>query len=218
MPEEPLLIDYPDYDRGEVVPFLPAGAVRILDVGCASGGFASHLDDREAYGLEPNPRAAASARLVYREVYEGVFPEAVPPGSTFDCLVFNDVLEHFVDPYSAVRAATRFLDPGGCVVASLPNMRYMRVLKRLVVDADWTYDPTGGVLDMTHLRWFTQKTMCSLFEDNGFVVESITPINVLTTWKARLLSLVPRLADLPVQQFVVVARPAGGQNVPSPRG
>lgn len=202
-----MLTDYPDYDRREVLPFLPADAGRILDVGCASGAFGSLLQDREAYGLEPNPRAATLARSQYIHVYNGIFPGALPAGVTFDCIVFNDVLEHFVDPYSAVRQTARFLAPGGSVVASLPNMRYMRVIKRLIVNADWTYDPAGGVLDETHLRWFTHKTMRTLFEDNGFVVERMAPINVETTWKARALQLLPSFADMAAKQFVIVARP-----------
>ena len=207
VPAQPMLMDYPDYDRREVLPFLPADARRILDVGCASGAFGSLLHDREAYGLEPNPRAAAVARSRYRHVYEGLFPAALPAGATFDCIVFNDVLEHFVDPYSAVRETAGILAPGGCVLASLPNMRYMRVIKRLIVNADWTYDPAGGVLDQTHLRWFTHKTMRTLFEDNGFVVERMAPINVEATWKARALQLVPSFADMAAKQFVIVARP-----------
>ena len=206
MPSEPMMVDYPDYDRREVLPFLPTDAHRILDVGCASGGFGGHLRDREAFGLEPNVRAAALARSQYHDVFVGTFPDAVPVGEKFDCIVFNDVLEHLVDPYLAVRDTARYLKPGGSVLASIPNMRYMRVIRRLVINADWTYDPNGGVLDATHLRWFTHKTMRGLFEDNGFIVEMMAAINVDTGWKARLLSLLPTFADMPARQFVIVAR------------
>src|SRR5438067_790332 len=122
VPEDPLITNYGDYERAEVVPFVPRSARRILDVGCARGAFGRALGAREVYGVEPNPEAADVAAASYREVYRGPFPEAVPAGTTFDCIVFNDVLEHFVDPYAAVRATNQFLAPGGCVVASIPNM------------------------------------------------------------------------------------------------
>ena len=202
-----MITAYPDFERREVLPFLPVGALRVLDVGCASGGFGRALGDRESYGIEPNADAAVLAKPFYRKVYRGVFPDDVPAGETFDCIVFNDVLEHFVDPYSAVRACLDRLRPDGRVVASIPNMRHMRVIKNLLVRADWTYQD-AGILDRTHLRWFTYKTMRSLFEDNGFVVEQVAPINVETSWKAKVLRRIPPLADMVAEQFVVVARPA----------
>lgn len=207
MLDDALLNEYPAWTRAEVAPFLPDDARRILDVGCGVGGFAAHLQGREAFGLEPNDAAADRAERHYVEVYRGAFPDAVPAGARFDCIVFNDVLEHLVDPWGAVRDCHAMLSDGGRVVASIPNMRYMRVLRRLVINADWTYD-NFGVLDRTHLRWFTYKTMRSLFEDGGFEVELLEPINVERGWKARILLAIAPLADLAALQFVVVARPS----------
>ena len=204
--DDSLVNDYPAWSRGDVAPFLPREARRVLDVGCGSGGFAAHLTDREAYGLEPNEGAANLAAPHYKEVYRGVFPDAVPSGTTFDCIVFNDVLEHLIDPWAALRAAKSMLTESGCVVASIPNMRYMRVLRRLVVNADWTYT-SYGVLDRTHLRWFTYKTMRTLFEDSGFQVVTLEPINRESGWKARVIRAIPPVADMAALQFLVVARP-----------
>ncbi len=134
-----MLHNYDDCERREVVPFIPPGAKRILDVGCARGGFGALLTDREVYGVEPNPEAATVAAKRYRHVYRGVFPDVVPEGEVFDCIIFNDVLEHLVDPYAAVRDCRDYLAMDGHVVASIPNMRYVQVLKRLLFNADWTY-------------------------------------------------------------------------------
>jgi 2-polyprenyl-3-methyl-5-hydroxy-6-metoxy-1,4-benzoquinol methylase len=206
MLEKALVNTYPAWSRGEVLPYVPRDARRILDVGCGAGGFGAHLTARDVFGVEPNATAADLAAAHYQVVYRGVFPEAVPRGATFDCIVFNDVLEHLVDPWSAVRASIAMLTDRGTVIASIPNMRYMRVLRRLLFNADWTYQ-SYGVLDRTHLRWFTYKTMRKLFEDNGFVVDRLVPINVENGWKARLIRLVPYISDLAALQFVVVARP-----------
>ncbi len=205
MTREPMLHNYDDCERREVVPFIPPGAKRILDVGCARGGFGALLTDREVYGVEPNPEAATVAAKRYRHVYRGVFPDVVPEGEVFDCTIFNDVLEHLVDPYAAVRDCRDYLAMDGHVVASIPNMRYVQVLKRLLFNADWTYTDVG-VLDRTHLRWFTHKTMRSLFEENGFTVETLAPINVHEGRCGKVLIHIRPLADLAALQFVVVAK------------
>lgn len=200
-----MLSDYPDNQRAELMPFFPAQAKKILDVGCATGSFGKNLADREAYGLEPNEGAAVKARHHYRAVYHGTFPEAVPAGETYDCIVFNDVLEHLVDPYTVLRRSRDFLRPQGLVFASIPNVRYLRVVKRLLVNADWRYEDEG-VLDRTHLRYFTSKTMRLLFEDNGFEVKLIEPINLLQTWPGRVVRRVPGMQDMAAQQFVVIGQ------------
>lgn len=204
-----MLTDYPDYEYGEILPFIPASARRILNVGCGIGRFGSFLDGREVYGVDPNPETPSSSTQNYfRSVYHGSFPEVVPAGANFDCIVFNEVLEKLVDPSSAVRSCLTYLAPGGCVVATITNLRYMGALKGLIFNADWTYTD-AGVLDHRHLRWFTHKTGRTLFEQNGFMVDLVEPVNIETNWKARLLSLIPQLADMAALRFVVVAHPDG---------
>jgi 2-polyprenyl-3-methyl-5-hydroxy-6-metoxy-1,4-benzoquinol methylase len=188
------------------LPFVPNSARTILDVGCGAGGFGKMMTDREIVGIEPNPEAADAARPYYRTVVVGTYPAAVPRGERFDCVMFNDVLEHMVDPCAAIRETKQFLHPGGHIVASIPNMRFMRVMRRLIVNADWTYEDYG-VLDRTHLRWFTYKTMRLMFEENGYRVLEVAPINVEKGWKARVLAMLPPFADMVAQQYVVVAQP-----------
>lgn len=205
----PLLNHYSFQERREVLPFVPPGAHKILDVGCARGGFGSALRDgsaRQVFGVEPNPEAADAAAPHYESVYRGTFPEAVPEAERFDCVIFLDVLEHLTDPYATVRASRDMLLPGGTVLASLPNVRHASVLRRLLVHADWTYQDEG-ILDWTHLRFFTHKTMRSLFEDNGFRVEVLAPINQSQNLAGRVLRRLPPVRDMAAVQFVVVARP-----------
>lgn len=213
---------YWDVARTEMVPFVPTTATTLLDVGCGLGGFAAELKRRRPTmritGVEGDSKAAETARTRCDDVVVGLFPEALD-GRTFDCIVFNDVLEHMVDPWAALRAARASLNPGGAVVASIPNLRYFLVLYRLVVERDFTY-VADGVLDRTHLRFFTHRTASAMFEQCGLRVETTEAINqidptTLPPRYRRTLSTICRLRpdlghDLRAQQYAFVARPVGG--------
>ena len=128
--------------RPDMVPFVPLSG-RLLEIGCSSGGFAYSLRqagyDGEMWGLEPEPEAADEARSQFDHVITGFFPADIPSGELFDTVVFNDVLEHLVDPWEALRATRGVLTPDGKVVASIPNIRYWPVLRDLAFRGRWTY-------------------------------------------------------------------------------
>jgi 2-polyprenyl-3-methyl-5-hydroxy-6-metoxy-1,4-benzoquinol methylase len=110
-----------------MLPFAPVKCSRLLDVGCAEGAFGETLKRTrgiEVWGVEPTQSAAAIATAQLDEVIEGVFgPEINLPPRTSNCIFFNDVLEHMLDPESALRYARGLLTPEGVVVASIPNIR-----------------------------------------------------------------------------------------------
>ena len=206
--------DYPyDFDRPELVEFVPRGMTRILDVGCSTGRFARLLKQREpqleVWGVEPNAEAAGQAASELDRVFPGFFPDALPADAGhFDALIFNDVLEHMPEPWAVLAGAATLLSSNGVVIASIPNIRYWPVLGSLLLHGDFTYTPTG-VLDRTHLRFFTYKTMHHLFEGAGFQVLSCAPINInRSERKLRVLQrLVPKLGnDLSAMQYVLVAK------------
>src|SRR5262249_12512675 len=97
-------------------------------------------------------------------------------GKRFDCIVFNDVLEHMIDPYSALVYAKESLVPNGRVVASIPNVRYFDNVWSLLIDGSWEYCD-AGILDRTHLRFFTKKSIESMFVDLGYDIEVLKGIN-----------------------------------------
>lgn len=173
---------YPFDERREVLPYVPGAAARVLDVGCGRGGFGLALrranPNRTIWAIEEHPDFAAAAAPYYDRMLLGSFPDALTAsgGARFDCIVFNDVLEHLVDPWAALDAAAAHLSPGGAVVASIPNVRNVRTVVDLVVRGDWTYVDMG-VLDRTHLRFFTRKTIRNLFESAGMRVEDMGGIN-----------------------------------------
>jgi len=206
--------------RSEVAWFLPAGARTVLDVGCGRGGFGTSL--RSAYGsdvrlvgLEPVPDQAAAARASgdWDAVHVGYFPDDLPGDEgPFDLVVFNDVLEHMVDPWHALRACHDHLRPGGRVLATIPSIQYAPVLLK-VARGRWDY-ADDGTLDRTHLRFFTRATMVEMFEACGFRVDSCAGVNsVENRWASdpnRVRRLAKRglaraLGDARYVQFVVVA-------------
>lgn len=203
---------YPYDERPEVGPYVPTCTQRLLDVGCSRGGFGAGLrrqrPDLQLVGIESDAAAAREAAAFYDEMICGHFPQDVPSSNPFDCVVFNDVLEHLVDPWSALRAAVPLLGTGGTVVASIPNVRALRPLVELAVRGDWHYRDMG-ILDRTHLRFFTKRSMLRLFDESGFDVISINGIFPLgNRWHlAPILTCVMR--DIAYLEFVVVAQPRG---------
>ncbi len=191
-----------------MVPFVPVGARTVLDVGCSHGRFGAVLKERDPTvhltGVEPDPDAATGARAHYDRVVDGYFPDALPEGSSFDCIVFNDVLEHVTDPWSMLGRAAGLLAPGGTVVASIPNVRFVVVVRNLLWRGRWDYTD-WGVLDRTHLRFFTRASIEELFAGAGLRVRRLTPINPVRTRGAGL--LVGRFRDMRYPQFAVVADP-----------
>jgi 2-polyprenyl-3-methyl-5-hydroxy-6-metoxy-1,4-benzoquinol methylase len=190
-----------------MLPFIPSEAHRILDVGCSFGLFGQslRLSGRSAdlTGIEPNPPAADEATKSYDRVIVGLFPDDMPD-ETFDCIVMNDVLEHMEDPWSALAASTKYLTPNGRVVASIPNVRYIAVLLRLVVGGRWDY-ADSGILDVSHLRFFTRSSIVKLFAGEGYAIDRMEPFNPLVRKGASLFLRGP-LRDMRFMNFAVVAR------------
>jgi len=201
-----------DWDRHEVLPFVPGQCEAILDVGCGRGAFGELLKlqrpEARVSGIESVPDRAKQATERLDLVTCGSFPYDLPAGEAFDCIVFNDVLEHLADPWQAINHARSVLSGGhGYVVASIPNVQHYSVSIKLLLRGEWHY-VDAGILDRTHLRFFTKKSMRELFETQGFVVDIVAPINKSTgTWIDTLLALIPNLTEsICANQYVVVAR------------
>ncbi len=186
-------------------------------MGCGGGLFGRAVrrivgPEAHLVGVEPDlGRMAEGAADAYDTVREGCFPQAVEPGDgPFDCIFFNDVLEHLLDPWAAVRAARTMVVPEGRVVASIPNVAFFPVVVALVRHGRWDY-ADWGVLDRTHVRFFTRATMVELLEQGGFRVERVQGINSafgLAKWR-RFARAERIVGDAQWMQFVLVARPDG---------
>ncbi|WP_208095651.1 class I SAM-dependent methyltransferase [Nostoc sp. 106C] len=204
--------------RQEMLDFIPFSSKTILDVGCGGGNFGKYLKEErnvEVWGVELDKDAASIAAQKLDKVICAAFTNSLDlPKSNFDCIVFNDVLEHMVDPYSALVYAKEILNKQGVVVASIPNVRYFDNIWNLLVKKNWEYSD-WGILDKTHLRFFTKRSIISTFENLGYYVECIESINPLEKIHPRLVKrfnflniiLLNKIEDMRYLQFAVVARP-----------
>jgi SAM-dependent methyltransferase len=162
-------------ERPDAAALVPPGCRRVLEVGCGAGGLGRLLKARGCHvtGVELVPEAAEAARahldhVVTADVEADGLPFA--PGS-FDAVIFADVLEHLIDPWRVLREAADLLAPGGCVVASIPNVQHWDVLWRLA-RGRWDYRERG-IQDRGHLRFFTLSGIRRLFAQAGLTVERV---------------------------------------------
>lgn len=200
-----------DSDRPELFPFLPQTARTLLDVGCGSGAFGrllrSRRPDMELWAIEPDPVSARAAEDGFDHVVRGEFPNSQIPKGKFDVVLCADVLEHMREPEKALAACQDAMALGGVLIASIPNVRNWRdVLWPLLRHGTWTYTE-WGILDRTHLRFFTRRSIYSFFVDNGWSAASVTGINMHR--REKLLSVLSchLLDDFLFRQYVVIARP-----------
>lgn len=200
--------------RREMQAFVPAAAHRVLDVGCGAGAFAAGLKAARpglvAWGVELDTEAAALAAANLDRVLVGdaaaVLPELA--GERFDCIVLNDVLEHVLEPEQLLALLRPLVATGGCVVASVPNIRHHSAVVDLVFRGKWEYTDEG-ILDRTHLRFFTRASLPGLFAGGGFALQGATGINRTGSAKFKLFNLLTfgRFADMGCLQYACVARP-----------
>jgi SAM-dependent methyltransferase len=166
-------------ERPEVLALVPASARFAVDVGCGAGRLGHALKAMrpgiQVRGVEPVASQAALAKNVLDDVFVGPAEEPLPSHwPQPDCIIFADVLEHLVDPWALVKRYRDVLRPGGVCIASIPNVANKKVLLGLLKHR-WDYD-TWGLLDRTHLRFFTRDTAIELFEEAGFKVQSVQRI------------------------------------------
>jgi 2-polyprenyl-3-methyl-5-hydroxy-6-metoxy-1,4-benzoquinol methylase len=199
--------------RPEMLRFVPESAKRILDAGCGEGWFGEQLKTRqqaEVWGCELDPIAAKTAATRLDTIVSGDLSDTVHtlPEAHFDCIVLNDVLEHLVDPFELLRMLKAKLTDQGCIVCSIPNVRFWGVLKDLLWHKQWRYQK-GFVLDKTHLRFFTSKSIVDIMQAIGYDVMTLQGINPIASWKLACLNIVVfgALSDAKYLQFACVAKP-----------
>ncbi|MCL4768969.1 MAG: methyltransferase domain-containing protein [Burkholderiaceae bacterium] len=221
--------DFAHYHQGqrpEVLPWVPHGAHRVLDVGGGEGHFLALLRAERGCETHLSEYSAAVCALAAPKV-DFVWPGdflaldsaavaqragAMPGPGVFDCITFLDSLEHAADPGQWLDKAHGLLREGGCIVGSIPNVGHWSVVADLL-EGRWDYCPVG-IHCNTHLRFFTRRTVVDLLARHGFSVEAMEPTLVPTPthWRSHWLAtpgLETGLAELDAYAFLFRARKLG---------
>ena len=150
----------------------------VLEVGCGTGNTLRHLKElgaRDTFGIELNGKVAEVAKRNVDHLAVGDIESMEWPFArqVFDCIIFGDVLEHLRDPWGVIGKLSGLIPVGGQVVASFPNVRFYGVSIPLLFGGRWTYTEEG-ILDRTHLRFFTRQSAVELITEGGFMVRKVS--------------------------------------------
>jgi 2-polyprenyl-3-methyl-5-hydroxy-6-metoxy-1,4-benzoquinol methylase len=170
--------------RQEVMPFVPQDAKKILEIGCGKGAFRQNFPKEiEYWGVEPHRQSAIVASFSMTKVLIGdVFSvQEQMPDDYFDLIICNDVIEHIADTSALMQMIRAKLHDTGRIAGSIPNVRHAEVLYNLLIQRDWNYQPSG-VLDHTHLRFYTKNSIQALMQEHGFNLERLEGINLDLPW------------------------------------
>ncbi len=180
--------------RPDLLAFLPNTHrnLKILEVGCGAGNFRSNFSDGcEYWGIEPSQKAAKIAQQKLDKVLVGTFQEVFEelPIDYFDYVICADVIEHMENEVWFLQSIKKNMRNEALIVGSIPNVRYIWNLYSLLILKDWKYADIG-VLDRTHLRFFTKKSLIRTFKTNGYLIEKLNGINEISIGGGTLKSLI----------------------------
>ncbi len=167
--------------RHDIVALMTTGKdAHVLELGCGAGGTGKAVltagKAGRYTGIELSPDAAALATEALTRVILGNVEtmDAATLPQAQDSLIISEVLEHLIDPWAALTKLSTCLKPGAMVYASSPNVAQWHILRDLLRGRfDYT---ESGIMDATHLRWFTPATYRALFEQAGIEIMSLKPL------------------------------------------
>ena len=174
--------EYYDHFNADLYAAIPPAAGTVLEIGCGAGRLGSIYKERNPasryIGVELDAPAAAVAAgrldLVLCGAIEALDLDFL--SGQADCIVYGDVLEHLVDPWAVLKRHAALLSPTGKMVASIPNVQNWSIIVDLL-RGDWTYRDFG-LMDRTHVRFFTLNSIVALFEGAGLKVEGLGAVVV----------------------------------------
>ncbi len=181
---------------------------RVIEFGCGTGRFLeaykANTPSAECVGFEKFESAAQEAQERCNKVIVGDAEEVdlsihdFGPKS-FDLIIYGDVLEHFIDPWTTISKHISYLKPGGHICACIPNASHWSIIFELV-NGTFNYRESG-LLDRTHLRFFTKATIAELFQNAGLEIELLAPRSFQTKNTAHGMATLAKLFNKPLDQI-----------------
>jgi len=168
--------------RWEIIQLIPAGNHKILEVGCGAGHTLKKLKElskaNETVGIEINEQVTQGLSDTLDRLYVGDVETIDLPHTEncFDYIIFGDVLEHLIDPRRVLHNYKSLVRDDGYIIASIPNIKHYSVLLRLIFFDEFQYSD-AGILDRSHLRFFTKKEILKMFTDEKFEVVDLIPLD-----------------------------------------
>ncbi|WP_242142337.1 MULTISPECIES: bifunctional 2-polyprenyl-6-hydroxyphenol methylase/3-demethylubiquinol 3-O-methyltransferase UbiG [unclassified Bacillus cereus group] len=152
----------------------------VLDIGCSEGGLGAVIKEKgvRVSGIEAFSDAFEKAKQKLDHVLHGDIETMELPyeHEQFDCIIFGDVLEHLFDPWAVIEKVKPYVKKGGVILASIPNVAHISVIQSLLA-GNWTYTELG-LMDKTHIRFFTFNEMLRLFLKAGFSIQEVDRVYV----------------------------------------
>jgi 2-polyprenyl-3-methyl-5-hydroxy-6-metoxy-1,4-benzoquinol methylase len=168
-------LNYSMFSRPEILALItdPTDTpLKVLDVGCACGASLLSIKNKfpasEPHGIELDPGSWNIASKLFPVTQGNVEQDLDYPKEYFDYIIFGDVLEHLNQPEAVLVNMKRYLKPGGMILASIPNIMHISVIGDLLNGA-FTYQDSG-ILDRTHLRFFTKGEIFKMFSRAGYEI------------------------------------------------
>lgn len=161
-------------EKSRIHPHISQGPNVILDMGCGTGQLGRKLIEsdkaKELVGVDIYKPAIDEAAKYYHRIHHGDIELLdLKYKKYFDYVICGDVIEHLRDPWSMMEKIYGWLKDEGHIVVTIPNIRYWPVLKGLIFSGKWEY-VEAGVLDKTHLRFFTKKTFFTMLENANYKI------------------------------------------------
>jgi 2-polyprenyl-3-methyl-5-hydroxy-6-metoxy-1,4-benzoquinol methylase len=192
-------VSYYSSPRTEIDSLLPHSVSNILDVGAGCGTalvrIQSLYPSSIITGIDNSKTAIDNGKLDTQSLIIHDLNEGLPsrlPCSSYDLVLCLDVLEHLIQPDKLLNDIRPIISNNGCIIVSLPNLRYWQICYDLVVNGDFIYK-NQGIMDYTHVRWFTHRSAIRMFIETGFTVDSFKLHPGRVAGKKALLNLFPFL-------------------------
>lgn len=185
----------------DLLALIPSNARRVVEVGCMHGAMARAYRATnpavDYVGIDIDPDYAAVAAEACTQALAGDIEQfdaaALDKLFPSDCWIFGDCLEHLRDPWRLVKTIRGAIDPDGCLLACIPNAQHWSVQMRLATGL-FRYEDSG-LLDRTHVRWFTRITMLEMFAQAGWRVDSAAGRQIPTPAPEAVMDGIRRIAQ-----------------------
>lgn len=202
---------YSTFIRHEIISMIEENQdknIRVLEVGCACGATLLQIKNKyknaEIFGIEINEKASEIAKCfcdIRAENIESIhlsYEEGY-----FDYIIFADVLEHLYNPNLVIRNMKKYLKKEGKIIASIPNVMHYSVVMNLI-NGNWHYEDSG-ILDKTHVKFFTLKEIQNMFANEGYNIELINGKNIGVTEEGY--KFIEKIKEIspqsPIEQFSI---------------